>query len=1549
MKRKSLIGQYICNFTQARKHVQLMHPRIETIITTPQGVQTVYSKHIFCDTNISGHTLLCCGNEMGDSDQRDIADVVDDEYEDDEKSSFSKYGTGVVLLFKFMAYMFTVFLLLTVLSIPSIYIFAESNAMADDMVTITQQMASVSLGNLGEGHTECNAGSEPMANSPSDEGSVHIGCPAGASIGSINAIYGDFDGVCGCPSQQTPKTSCPTAFPHLSSAREARMPNGARFKTTPCCSAELDSTGRPVFPDLQFAFRNVSSISGKPSCASESVQKIASMRCLGQASCTVSAQPNLQQAWQVSATSQCEQADGLRLTRTADGNLLCSNSLAAAGLNFCPSTPRRLVIVARCFSDAVALGPFGSYSKQEIAVAVALFDAFAVLVFILLVRNLTKREKKEAEFRSTTSIADYTVFIPSLPVHDTIEEFEQDLREFLEGHLNACEEVPMIHQDGQTDSSKALPVKVADINFGLSDTRLIAWNKLRGELLYKLETAEKTHLVLTQGQETYRKLKEWADKGLFEVGCCPAIRRHPYLYAKHAFDRMEKLVKQIGDVDEEIKIVLRGGIVASPRSPKVDEIEATHAKCAYVTFETAEAALRARREFSDSRVMAWCTRQYVKRNGGDDLIQAAAAERRPIPVMPEKYELFAIRTRTAPEPSDIVWENVGTPRMVRCGKQITTSLATMVFLFAIFILVFYLEDAKRGIQLEHPQVECSQFARIDDVQAAVYDEMLVLSDSYAASNPNKTRTGRMECFCQELLSNNSGNPLSLESFLFTVPYPEGTKKEALCWDWFQTFVSAQAITYGVAILTLALNSLAKPVIEWMVQHESRRSRGSQLYSLATKLFGFQVINTGLVVLFVNSYFETQWFFFGKGTYSDFDTAWYLGPGTSIIVTMFLMVFTPQLARLGRGAAKWVSICRDRNCSFNKNITHKITQNEFNKLFEGQSMDVSERYAQMLTVVFISLAYSSMLPILIPMAAMFFGLMMLAEIALFIYCYRTPPAFSPALAKSMSSLLVYAVPAHFAFGLWAMTNPDIFPSSEALKNAMDASMASNSTSSPLSFANAAQKGLQEVAALDSAGLEFSSRFESTAGIVLFVCFIVMASCLAFQAIIFRWIRQILVVIGKCCAQKRKLRRELPPLWETLPIADINAVIDGGRVILERRQKGHLWDLYKRAHSFNLRHQKASDVIDAALQRIKQLENEAYDTGNRQEALTSQIDHIEHFRMTAESRWRELRLTPDSDEKRASIDEVMEQLETYDAEVAGLKLQKQDEEHKLMSLAEVYDELNVAIQEAKATAATKEVVEKGADRIEGLASYSMQSHPEYASVFGFSVNIFDSTLSAQVQRSVQAERHAKQQVQLARQASVRIEDQANHTLKHLRSFRQVESASAANDPVPSPSKCPIAGAGLLEAADVGDVELVSMEKPGEVQENLRATKLDTKSSIMHTRRLSIVDEQREPESAETKQAPVQSAGPGTVLDTSVPREVSESKSSSPNYSSDDCESQQEVPDALRLSPHDDEGASASSAGREGTVSDNDDDISMESSHERNESAANRSIEQDSKRVD
>ncbi len=1401
---------------QAKKHVQLVHPRLETIVTTKQGVQTVYTKHSFCDTHIGSHPLLCCGDDATQDGQQDIADMLE-HHEDDLKSGFSKYGTGVVLMFKFIGYMFSVFLLLTIISIPSIYIFVESDALSNEIVTTTQQVASFSLGNLGEGHTECNA--VESSDAGASEELLHVGCPAGASIGSVNAIFGDIQGVCGCPIQQTPKTACPNDFPYLAGEREVGMPNGATFKSTPCCASQRDSTGRPLFPDLDFVYSNMSLLTGEPACASSNAQTIASKRCLGRQSCELSPSPTALQSWTVDYASSCDTEAGFKLSRSAAGELVCSASMKGRDdFAACPSNkPLRLVVVARCFADQVNVGFFGNISKQDIAVMIAIFDAAGILCFVLLVRNLVKREKKEAEFRGSTSVADYTVFLPSLPEHDNIQDMESDLRDFLEWHLNATPEVPMYNSDG-TDIEPTGPVKIVDINFGLADTRLITLNKRRGELLYKLETAEKTHLVLTQGEETYKKLRAWAADGHFEVGCCPWVRRHPYLHAKMAFDEMQRLIAKINEVDEEIDVVLHGGTVSSPRSPKLDRVEATHARCAYVTFETAEAALRARREFPNSRFMGWCTRQYVKRNGGDDLLQAALTDKHPIPIMPEKYDLYPLRTRSAPEPSDIVWENVGVPRATRWAKQTITSVLTLGLLFGIFILVFYLEDTKRGIQLEHPKVECSQFADPDNVQAAVFDEMLVLSDSYAALNPNSTRTGRMECFCQELLSNNSGNPLALESFFFTVPYPEGPRKQALCWDWFQSFVAAQAITYGVALLTLLLNSLAKPLIEWMVSRESRRSRGSQLYSAATKLFGFQVVNTGLVVLLVNSYFDSPWFVFGQGAYRDFGTDWYLGPGTSISVTMFLIIFTPQIARLGRGLMKWISICRDRNCSFDKHITQKITQFEFNRQFEGQDMDVAERYAQMLTVAFVSLAYSSLLPILIPMAALFFGLMMVAEKLFFIHCYRTPPAFAPALPKAMASLLMYAVPPHLAFGLWAMTNPDIFPSSDALQSAMDASLAANSSTASLSFQNAAQKGLSEVAALDSGSLEFSSRFESTAGIVLFICFLLIGSCLVFQAVLFRWIRQILVVIGRCCSQKRKLRKNLPPLWQTLPIADINSTITAGRDALDLRQKGHLWGFYEKAYSFNQRHQQASDVIDSAMKRIQALEREAYEVRSDQESLENQITQIESFRVRCEERWRRLRLEPNSDERQSKIDDVMDELENYDSQLASLHKKVSEHGHQLDEMADLYDELNAAIQTAKQAAATKTKVERGVDRIEGLASYSMQSHPDYASVFGLSVNIFDATLAAQLKRNSSAETHAKAQVKLARQASARMDLHSGQLLKHLRSFSPGEMREAI---IPEEEEEQSEESGLPlqleqsqpEPADIQGVEMVELDGPRE----------------------------------------------------------------------------------------------------------------------------------------
>ncbi len=165
--------------------------------------------------------------------------------------------------------------------------------------------------------------------------------------------------------------------------------------------------------------------------------------------------------------------------------------------------------------------------------------------------------------------------------------------------------------------------------------------------------------------------------------------------------------------------------------------------------------------------------------------------------------------------------------------------------------------------------------------------------------------------------------------------PQTGQSEAWCKSWLNSFLRVQSLTYGSALIVVAVNlvfrRLLKPVVrfehEWYVYAmecgagcslhvlgpilvvcslccsppailhgtTTGRSKTGEVLSRATKLFFLQFTNTAILVLLINAQVETRWAFLKQGQYTDFTTFWYLSVGVSITLTMVAYVFTPHIS------------------------------------------------------------------------------------------------------------------------------------------------------------------------------------------------------------------------------------------------------------------------------------------------------------------------------------------------------------------------------------------------------------------------------------------------------------------------------------------------------------------------------------------------------------------------------------------------------------------------------------------------------------------------------
>ena len=100
-----------------------------------------------------------------------------------------------------------------------------------------------------------------------------------------------------------------------------------------------------------------------------------------------------------------------------------------------------------------------------------------------------------------------------------------------------------------------------------------------------------------------------------------------------------------------------------------------------------------------------------------------------------------------------------------------------------------------------------------------------------------------------------------------------------------------------------------------------------------------------------------------GVFDEFDTQWYLRIGSSIIFAQAAMVFFPHVFTILESMQLCCRRCIDRSCSFNTKKTHKIIQAEYEDLYTGPEFILQLRYAQILSQIFITMTFSSGIPIL----------------------------------------------------------------------------------------------------------------------------------------------------------------------------------------------------------------------------------------------------------------------------------------------------------------------------------------------------------------------------------------------------------------------------------------------------------------------------------------------------------------------------------------------------------------------------------------------------------
>jgi hypothetical protein len=387
--------------------------------------------------------------------------------------------------------------------------------------------------------------------------------------------------------------------------------------------------------------------------------------------------------------------------------------------------------------------------------------------------------------------------------------------------------------------------------------------------------------------------------------------------------------------------------------------------------------------------------------------------------------------RRAEDPSDILWENLGTPvlqRMVR--RSVTTLLLIVLLLMTYFIVALAIQQSESNSTDWPMIVTCDDFIVSTDIHdystelnVITYDKT-VRDHKWQYYNNTAGRQGYVNCYCKTIM--NEGTVRQALDYHFY--NPELDREERWCNDLLWGEFTLLVIKLAVSMVVLTVNLSAKTILHVLKEFERMASYSLISQSMTLKLFMIQIVNTGMLALLMNGdagLNKENTVAFMNGDYEDFTPEWYNDIGRTVLqtITMYnIGVHGIKFATLFyRQFLRW----RDRGFGSDIRITKQVSQENLNKLFLGPEFVIEVRYAIVLTVCFVCVAYAPAMPLLYLIGGVGFWAMYLIDKWFFLRVYRIPQATSPQLAHTVTKSLYFSAVLNLLLSIWIYSNIMLF--------------------------------------------------------------------------------------------------------------------------------------------------------------------------------------------------------------------------------------------------------------------------------------------------------------------------------------------------------------------------------------------------------------------------------------------------------------------------------------------------------------------------------------------
>jgi len=473
-------------------------------------------------------------------------------------------------------------------------------------------------------------------------------------------------------------------------------------------------------------------------------------------------------------------------------------------------------------------------------------------------------------------------------------------------------------------------------------------------------------VTVIQRAQKERHLEPYDERQLI-TECCLVRNYNQRLLAFQKLDQLQiKLdnAKERNKKEEQIKkIEDKMNKLRSKKYAATNPIERNVCKRAYVMFNKCEVKelIADYYRFGNFRMCRYFQKKYMRFHG------------------------CALKIIGAPEPGNIMWENMDRNELHVAFQMGITFLLALVMFAVSFVIIFATKAYTKELQ------EALRLCEATGVTVNNWRDAIV--------------NGTLDrCVCQEI---------GLKA-VYDIP----ELQENYCKQWFQDDLLFKALAITGAFIVVIVNLLLQIAVTWLTKLEQPLSVSAFHASLAFKIAIAQFFNTGIIVLLVNSTLFRFTNLVGQSGFEDFEREWYKLVGKSLTITLLIQAFSPHLVQV---CLIPLLRCR-RRC---KAATQK-TQRDLNALYSWPQFNLAVRLGGLINVTFCTLLYSAGLPLLSFTAFTTFFLVYHCDKLLLLRASKMPPTYNEALIGVFARVIPFACFLHATLAIYMLGNQDLFP-------------------------------------------------------------------------------------------------------------------------------------------------------------------------------------------------------------------------------------------------------------------------------------------------------------------------------------------------------------------------------------------------------------------------------------------------------------------------------------------------------------------------------------------